>query len=67
MADCAVEQKGEFLNTATTPNIMARACDVGRNRSIKPFVDAEGKPEARRVIFRMGVEHAEAVLPEKAK
>jgi TonB family protein len=67
MADCAVEQKGEFLTTATTPNFMARACDEGRNRSIKPFVDAEGKPEARRVIFRMGVEHTDTVLPEKAK
>lgn len=67
MADCAVEQKGEFLTTATMPNFMARACEVGRNRSIKPFVDAEGNPEAKRVIFRMGVEHTDAVLPEKAK
>jgi TonB family protein len=67
MADCAVEQKGEFSIMATAPNFLARVCEEGRNRSIKPFVDAEGKPEAKRVIFRMGVEHTEAVLPEKAK
>lgn len=67
MADCAVEQNGELMFMGGAPNFLGRACDEAPKQNIKPFVDAEGKPEARRVIFRMGVEHAEAVLPEKAK
>ncbi|HNW18587.1 MAG TPA: energy transducer TonB [Sphingorhabdus lacus] len=67
MANCALEQKGEFLSMAIAPNFLGRACQEAPKQIIKPFVDAEGKPEARRVIFRMGVEHADAVLPEKAK
>lgn len=67
MIDCAAEQKGEFLLMGTTTSFFGRACEEAPKNNIKPFVDAEGKPEARRVIFRMGVEHTDAVLPEKAK
>lgn len=65
--NCAIEQKGDYLFMGSPSAFMGQACDDGFNQNIKPFVDAEGKPEARRVIFRMGVEHADAVLPEKAK
>ena len=67
MLDCAVEQNGNFFKIATASNLLERACQEVPKQNIKPFVDAEGKPEAKRVIFRMGVEHTEAVLPEKAK
>lgn len=67
MANCAVEQKGNFLSMANSPKFMENACQDVPSRSIKPFVDADGKPEARRVILRMGVEHTEAILPEKAE
>lgn len=68
MANCAFEKTGDFMSMGPMgPNLMANVCNEESTRTIKPFVDAEGKPEARRVIFRMGVEHSEAVLPEKAK
>lgn len=67
MVSCAAEQKGEFLLMGTTTSFFGRACEEAPKNNIKPFVDAEGKPEARRVIFRMGVEHTDVVLPEKAK
>ena len=68
MADCAFEKTSDFMFMGMlVPNPMENMCNLTKERTIKPFVDAEGKPEARRVIFRMGVEHSEAVLPEKAK
>jgi len=67
MVNCAVEQKGDYLFMGASSAFMGQACDDGFKQNLKPFVNAEGKPEARRVIFRMGVEHTDAVLPEKAK
>ena len=67
MVDCAIEQKGQFPFGGQTPSFMDNVCIEGFKRDIAPFLNADGKPEPRRVIFRMGIVHSDAVLPPPQK
>lgn len=57
LVDCALESKGEFPLFGGRDILSDRACKDGFGRDIKPFVDANGQPEAKRVILNLGIDH----------
>lgn len=57
LVDCALESKGEFPLFGGQNIFSNRACKDGFGRDIKPFLNANGQPEAKRVIIHMGIDH----------
>lgn len=57
LIDCALESKGEFPMFGGRDIFNNRACKDGFGRDIKPFLDSNGQPEAKRVILYLGVDH----------
>jgi hypothetical protein len=41
----------------TLPPPVSLACTGSRNHVVAPFLDSDGKPQAKRIKFRMSVEH----------
>lgn len=64
MVDCAVEHVGELPIFGTPAGVSDNFCKYALQRGeVKPFTDADGKSQPRRVILKMSVDHAE-VLPK---
>lgn len=57
LVDCALESKGEFPLFGGRDIFSNRACKDGFGRDVRPFLDANGVPEAKRVILHMGIDH----------
>lgn len=57
LVDCALESKGEFPLFGGQNIFSNRACKDSFGRDIKPFLNANGQPEAKRVILHMGIDH----------
>ena len=68
LIDCALESKGELPLFAGRDFFNNPACKEGFGRDIKPFVDMNGRPEAKRVILHLGIDHESPtqVVPEEA-
>lgn len=61
LKDCVMEHKGELPIFGFPPGLSENMCKNGMRRAdIKPFLDANGKPQARRVILKISVDHADA-------
>ena len=41
----------------TLPPPVSFACTVSGNRDVAPFLDSDGKPRAKRIKFRISMEH----------
>ena len=50
LTSCKAEDEGALFGQIT-------ACPGSGNRDVAPFLDSEGKPQAKRIKFRMSVEH----------
>lgn len=58
--DCLFEHKGELPIFGSPPGLSENFCKNGMQQgNIKPFQDAKGNPEPRRVIVKISVDHAE--------
>lgn len=64
LVDCALQSKGEFPLFGGRDIFSDRDCKKGFGRDIKPFLDANGQPEAKRVIVHLGIDHQD---PEPAR
>ena len=63
LIDCALESKGELPLFAGRDIFSNPACKDGFGRDIKPFVDTNGQPEAKRVILHLGIDHESPTQP----
>jgi TonB family protein len=60
LSDCVIEHKGELPIFGSPAGLTENMCKSGMQRGdIKPFVDANGNPKARRVIMKISVDHAD--------
>ncbi len=67
LADCAFEHVGEMPIFGAPANISNDFCKSALPRAdIKPFADADGKFQPRRVILKMSVEHEDIGSGEPA-
>ena len=41
----------------TLPSPVSFACTGSENRDVAPFLESDGKPQAKRIKFRMSLEH----------
>lgn len=58
--DCVFEHKGQLPIFGFAPGLSENMCKTGMKRGeIKPFTDANGNAEPRRVIMKISVEHAD--------
>jgi len=57
LTSCRTESEGIPFGKIGDKNILDMACEGSENRDVAPFLDSEGKPQAKRIKFRMSVEH----------
>lgn len=54
---CETQSEGAAFGQMGDKNFLDMACEGSGNRDVAPFLDSEGKPQAKRIKFRMSVEH----------
>lgn len=54
LASIVVETNAE---KPAPPPPVSFACTVSGTRDVAPFLDSDGKPQAKRIKFRMSLEH----------
>lgn len=57
LTECKTESEGAAFGQIGDKNFLDMACSGSENRDVAPFLDSEGKPQAKRIKFRMSVEH----------
>jgi TonB family protein len=62
---CNVETEGEIPFFGNDSALIKSICDAGMLRKVKPFENASGRAEAKRVIFKLSIEHLDP-LPDQA-
>ncbi len=54
---CETQSEGALLAQIPDKNFLDVVCSASGKRDVAPFLDSEGKPQAKRIKFRMSVEH----------
>jgi TonB family protein len=57
LTSCRTESEGTPFGEIGDKNFLDMACAGIENRDVAPFLDSEGKPQAKRIKFRVSVEH----------
>jgi hypothetical protein len=54
---CETQSEGALFAQIPDKNFLDLVCSGSGNLDVAPFLDSEGKPQAKRIKFRMSVEH----------
>jgi TonB family protein len=54
---CEAQSEGALFAQIFDKNFLDLVCSGSGNLDVAPFLDSEGKPQAKRIKFRMSVEH----------
>ncbi|OYU01071.1 MAG: hypothetical protein CFE36_12795 [Sphingomonadaceae bacterium PASS1] len=57
MTRCEAESEGALFAQRPDKNFLDIVCSGIGKRDVAPFLDSDGKPQAKRIKFRMSVEH----------
>lgn len=57
LTSCKSESEGTLFGQSGNKNFLDMACVGDGKRDVTPFLDSDGKPQAKRIKFRMSVEH----------
>lgn len=67
LTSCKTESEGTLFGQIGDKNFLDMVCEDSGNRDVAPFLDSEGKPQAKRIKFRMSVEHEDPKTGEVSK
>lgn len=67
LTHCETQSDGAAFGQIGDKNFLDMACSGSENRNVAPFLDSEGKPQAKRIKFRMSVEHEDPKADSASK
>lgn len=64
---CETQSEGALFAQMPDKNFSDLVCSGSGKRDVAPFLDSDGKPQAKRIRFRMSVEHEDLKTSEASK